>query len=233
MVQRHKQPAPPLFKLLPEGALQALSSAASSMAPDDAGAAAAAAGSEFGLQESAASSGSSSSRGLAAAGEASSSSSSSSRLRGGWRRFDPMSAQNSSTRTIGRANRYFNSQGALFVPPDGHQISLKYVLLREGVDVRLVQNQARAVDVSLAHGVAQLLQRLLQRDAESAQRYEDVIVVISDKMAHAAVLEGCRRAGVGVVVVCRKIRQYKGADVTLRWQWVVSGRYSCEGVEQG
>jgi hypothetical protein len=125
-------------------------------------------------------------------------------------------------------NRYYNSQGELFAPPDGHQISLKYVLLREGVDVRLVQNQARAVDVSLAHGVAQLMQRLLQRDAESAQRYEDVIVVISDKMTHAAVLERCQRAGMDTVAVCRKVRQYKGADVTLRWQWVVSGRYDAQ-----
>ncbi|KAF6254326.1 hypothetical protein COO60DRAFT_328261 [Scenedesmus sp. NREL 46B-D3] len=227
MVQRHKQPAPPLFRLLPEGTLQALSNAAG----------AGAAGSPGGLQQYGAASNSSSSRGVLAAVEApvssssssgnssSSSSSSSNRLRGAWGAFDAASLQNSSTRTLGRVNRYFSSQGALFAPPDGHQISLKYVLLREGVDVRLVQNQARAVDVSLAHGVTQLLQRLQQRDAESAQRYEDVMVVISDQMTHAAALDRCRRAGMGVVAVCRKVRQYKGADVTLRWQWVVSGRY--------
>jgi hypothetical protein len=217
MIQRHKQPAPPLFKLLPEGAPQALSAATGAVGSEAAGtgaaatagtAAAAGGGAEWLQQE-----------------DAAFSSSSSSGLRRAWSPFDASSVQNSSTRTLGRVNRYYNSQGALFAPPDGHQISLKYVLLREGVDVRLVQNQARAVDVSLAHGVTQLLQRLLQRDAASAQHYEDVIVVISDQMTHAAALERCGRAGMGVVAVCRKTRQYKGADVTLRWQWVVSGRY--------
>jgi hypothetical protein len=241
MVQRHKQPAPPLFKLLPEGALQALSAAATGAVRSEvagtgaaaaAGTAAEAAGGAGGLQQdgadlSSSSSNSSRSWGLPTAfdARAGTSSSSSSGLRPAWSPFDASSVQNSSTRTLGRVNRYYNSQGALFAPPDGHQISLKYVLLREGVDVRLVQNQARAVDVSLAHGVTQLLQRLLLRGAESAQRYEDVIVVVSDQMTHAAALERCRRAGMGVVAVCRKVWQYKGADVTLRWQWVVSGRY--------
>lgn len=190
MVQRHKQPAPPLIKLLPATALSA---------------AAAAAADSIGQQQQQRQSLPVSS----------------------WSPSDVKSMMNNSTRTLGRVARYYNSQGALFVPPDSHQISLKYVLLREGVEVRLVQNHKHAVDISLAEGLNVLLQQLLQRDAVSAQQYEDVVVVISDRRTHTMMLKRFQRAGFPVVAVCRGIKRYLGADTTLRWQWVVNGRYDC------
>lgn len=188
MVQRHKQPAPPLFKLLPAAALSN---------------AAVAAGNSQSQQQP-------QHKSTAAAS---------------WSPSGVASMMNNSTRTLGRVARYYNSQGALFVPPDSHQIGLKYVLLREGVEVRLVQNHKHAVDVTLAEGLDLLLRQLLQRDAESAQLYEDVVVVMSDRVAHTAVLKSFQKAGFPVLAICRGIKRYIGADLTLRWQWIVNGRY--------
>eukprot|EP00878_Enallax_costatus_P017103 GHUV01017958.1.p1 GENE.GHUV01017958.1~~GHUV01017958.1.p1 ORF type:complete len:245 (+),score=102.58 GHUV01017958.1:83-736(+) len=189
MVQRHKQPAPPLIKLLPA---TALSTAVASAAANDQ---------------------SQQQQGQSAAASS-------------WSPSDVKSMMNNSTRTLGRVAQYYNSSGHLFVPPDSHQIGLKYVLLREGVEVRLVQNHKHAVDITLAEGLNLLLQQLLQRDAVSAQQYEDVVVVISDKGTHTAVLKRFQKAGFPVIAICRGIKRYIGADLTLRWQWLVNGRYS-------
>eukprot|EP00775_Hariotina_reticulata_P010755 gene10755-10911_t len=122
---------------------------------------------------------------------------------------------------------YYNSQGMLFVPQYGHQISLKYVLLREGVEVRVVQNQKRAVDVSLANGLQDLLKELLRRDAAAAEAVEDVVVVVSDKTVHGQVLTRFQKAGIGTIAVARKAKKATGADLTLKWPLVVAGRYDC------
>ncbi|KAF8065794.1 hypothetical protein HT031_002854 [Scenedesmus sp. PABB004] len=192
MVQRHKQPAPPLERLLPAGAAAAALAAAGLVGP----------------APGAAAGGGSAARGARAAP-----------------RGDPAALRNSSTRTLGRVSRYTNSRGAVFVPPDGHQISLKYVLLREGVEVRLVQRQSRAIDAALADGAARLLRQLAARDAAGAQRFADVLVVVSDRGAHAGAVAAFRRAGLPVLAVCQSLRSYPGADATLRWQWLVAGRY--------
>lgn len=44
--------------------------------------------------------------------------------------------RNSSRRTLGRVLLYHNSAGQAVVPPVGHQLSLKYSLMQEGVEVR-------------------------------------------------------------------------------------------------
>jgi len=215
MVQRHKQPAPPLEKLLPEGAAAAMAAAAIA-------AATAATGSQGGSSKAVGgeTQGSDTTRGrqepAAAAGSYT------------WKVADPWAMRNSSTRTLGRVTRYFNSRGDQFIPPDGHQMSLKYVLVREGVEVRTVQRQARAVSAAVADGLhGFLLGQLLRRSAQEVQDVQDVLVVVSDKATHAAVLQEARRAGVLVVAVCGKMKRYQGADVTLRWQWVATGRYDC------
>lgn len=45
-------------------------------------------------------------------------------------------ARNTSRRTLGRVLLYHNSLGQPRVPPVGHQLSLKYSLMQEGVEVR-------------------------------------------------------------------------------------------------
>eukprot|EP00967_Tisochrysis_lutea_P001144 scaffold1493_cov17-Tisochrysis_lutea.AAC.1 len=46
-------------------------------------------------------------------------------------------ARNTSRRTLGRVLLYHNSLGQARVPPVGHQLSLKYCLMQEGVEVRV------------------------------------------------------------------------------------------------
>lgn len=219
MLQRHKQAAPPLEKLLPEGALAAMVAAAiaaAAAAPSPGGS------SDGSSRERQRQQPSGADRPPAAAPAAAGG-----RLSFTWRVADPFAMRNSSTRTLGRVRTYFNSQGQQFIPPDGHQISLKYVLVREGVEVRTVQRQARAVSAAVADALHNTLQgQLLARSAQEVQEVQDVLVVVSDKGTHAAVLQEARRAGVPCIAVCGKLREYAGADVTLRWQWVAAGRYN-------
>ena len=146
-----------------------------------------------------------------------------------WKVADPFALRNSSTRTLGRVSRYFNSLGEQFIPPDSHQISLKYVLVREGVEVRTVQRAERAVSAAVTDALHQTLRgELLARSAEEVQQVQDVLVVVSDKGTHAGVLREARKWGVPSIAVCGKVKRYQGADVTLRWQWVAAGRYDCD-----
>jgi hypothetical protein len=215
MVQRHKQPAPPLEKLLPAGALAALTAAVG-------------AGSSGGGGGSSGGNGSSSKPSHRQISRSASGAAAAVRSNWSWAGADPWVARNSSTRTLGRVERYCSSGGLQFIPPDGHQISLKYVLAREGVEVRTVQRAARAVDAALADSLHSFLQdTLLARPAHEAQRVQDVLVVVSDKGAHTAVLQQARRAGIQSIAVCGRIRRFKGADLTLRWQWLVTGRLEC------
>lgn len=218
MVQRHKQAAPPLEKLLPEGALAPMLAAAIAAAG---GSSSSGAGPPA-RQQLSDSTSSTAGNPAAAAGREQPP------PRGGfsWKVADPFAMRNSSTRTLGRVSRYFNSSGAQFIPPDSHQISLKYVLVREGVEVRTVQRQARAVSAAVADALHKALHcELLARSAEEVQEVQDVLVVVSDKATHAGVLREARKWGVQSVAVCGKMKRFEGADVTLRWQWVGAGRY--------
>jgi hypothetical protein len=215
MVQRHKQAAPPLEKLLPQGALAAMVTAAI--------AAATASGSS--------SSGVPQASGVRAAGAPAGAAEKQQQQESSfsWKLADPWGMRNSSTRTLGRVTSYFNSQGDQFIPPDGHQISLKYVLAREGVEVRTVQRKERAVPAAVADSLHSFVQaQLLTRSAEDVQQQQDVLVVVSDKETHGAVLQQARRMGVPCIAVCGKLKRHTAADVTLRWQWVAAGRYDCQ-----
>jgi hypothetical protein len=221
MLQRHKQAAPPLEKLLPEGALAAIVAAAVAAAAAKPPGGSSGAGSRE--QQQALGANRPPAQPAAAAAAAAGRSSFS------WRVADPFAMRNSSTRTLGRVRQYFNSQGQQFIPPDGYQISLKYVLVREGVEVRTVQRQARAVSAAVADALHNTLHgELLARTAHEVQGVQDVLVVVSDKGTHAAVLQEARRAGVPCIAVCGRLREYAGADVTLRWQWVAAGRYDLD-----
>lgn len=148
-----------------------------------------------------------------------------------WKVADPFAMRNSSTRTLGRVSRYFSSRGEQFIPPDSHHLSLKYVLVREGVEVRTVQRAERAVSAAVTDALHQTLRaELLARSAEEVQQVQDVLVVVSDKGTHAGVLREARKWGVPSIAVCGKVKRYQGADVTLRWQWVAGGRYDCGDV---
>jgi len=200
MVQQHKQAAPPLSRLLLRRALAAA-------------AAAAAAGAvwvtvqqqDITIQQQ----------------------QQQQQLNWGWRRAAGM--QNSSNRALGTCGTHCNSQGLLFVPRDGQQISLKYVLRREGVEIRVVQNQKHAVDAALANGLQDLLDQLGRRDAAAVEAVEDVVVVISDRACPPGRAAAGTGAGMATLAVCRKVKRYPGATATLRWQLVVTGRYSAAG----
>lgn len=223
MVQRHKQPAPPLAKLLPASALATLTAAAAGAgAPAAATNSTSSTKSSIGQQQRQPPAQPGNKAAAAAASNWS------------WSVADPWAMRNSSTRTVGRVERYCNSQGHQFIPPHGHQISLKYVLLREGAEVRTVQRQARAVDAAVADSLHKFLHKqLLQRPAAEVQGTHDVLAVVSDKGAHTLVLQQARKYGIQSIAICAKMKRFKGADVTLRWQWLVSGRYNCSAVTQG
>lgn len=226
MVQRHKQPAPPLDKLLPDGALVQMLKAAIAATAAAANTTSSSAGSGTSGGNPAVAGG------TYLPGHQQQQQNQQQQQAAGykWKLVDPWAMRNSSTRTLGRVRRYFNSRGDQFLPPDGHQISLKYVLAREGVEVRTVQRQARAVAASVADALHTTLHtQLLARTAEEVQQVQDVLVVVSDQGAHAAVLREARRAGVQAIAVCGKVKRHKEADMTLRWQWVVTGKYDDGG----
>jgi hypothetical protein len=102
-------------------------------------------------------------------------------------------------------------------------ISLRYVLLREGVDVRAVNTADRDVTGAIDRGIERLLDKLAGGAAPPDQ--QQVVVVVSDDAAHAPVLRRCRGLGVTTVVACQNSLQQKGADVTLRWPWLRTGAY--------
>jgi hypothetical protein len=103
-------------------------------------------------------------------------------------------------------------------------VSLKYVLLREGVDVRSVNSADRDVTGAINRGVEALVEKLAGGAVQPGQ--QQVVVVISDDVQHAPVLRGCRGLGIATVVACQNVLQQRGADVTLRWPWLRSGAYS-------
>ena len=148
MVQRHKMPAPPVEELLPPGtppeAVAAAVVAATAAATAGGGAATAPAGG-----------GATSYRGGSSRG---------SNSKGGEGRGEALTGKrgksysHSGSRTLGKVAAYWNSRGQLFVPEPGQQISTKYVLMREGVEIRQVQNQREAVGETLAGAVGEMLQ---------------------------------------------------------------------------
>jgi hypothetical protein len=102
-------------------------------------------------------------------------------------------------------------------------ISLRYVLLREGVDVRPVNTADRDVSGAIDKGIEGLVEKLAAGAARPEQ--QQVVVVVSDDAAHAPVLRRCRGLGITTVVACQNVVQQRGADVTLRWPWLRSGAY--------
>lgn len=132
---------------------------------------------------------------------------------------------NTAGRTLGKVAAYTSSEGAVYAPRGGVQVSLKYVLAREGCETRLVQNDREAVDESLADGMLQLLESLEGRTAEEVGTGHVVIVVVSDSPTHAQLLARARQIGCSTVVVCDQRARYPEADLILRWRLLVAGRY--------
>lgn len=132
------------------------------------------------------------------------------------------STRNTHNKTLGRVAQYHNSRGAAFLPPQGHQISLKYVLLKEGAEVRMVQNSREAADEAINEGIAKLL-RALQLEGSADQQH--VLCLMSDNESHHQALQNSRRMGISTVAVCSETPLYTGADVTLDWDSVKHGEY--------
>jgi hypothetical protein len=133
--------------------------------------------------------------------------------------------------SLGNVATYCNSAGQAFEPQYGLMMSLRYVLLREGVDVRPVNNATRDVTSAINRGIEGLVEKL----AAGAARPEEqqVVVVVADTDGHAQVLRRCRGLGITTVAVCQDVLDRQGADVTLRWPWLRSGVYSGVGVLDG
>lgn len=131
--------------------------------------------------------------------------------------------------SLGRIALYHNSQAAAFVPPAGHQLSLKYVLTREGVEVRLMTASRQAgPPEAIDRGIANLLRALQTQAAASGARgglTPQVVVLLSDAPLHAVQLQSCRQLGVATVAVCNSTSLFGGADVTLSWDLLRRGAY--------
>ncbi|KIZ07311.1 hypothetical protein MNEG_0655 [Monoraphidium neglectum] len=132
---------------------------------------------------------------------------------------------NTGGRTLGKVAAYTSSSGALFTPRPGLQISLRYVLAREGADVRIVQNQREAVDESLTQGLAVLLDRLERRHGNDVSTSHVVVAIASDSRAHAPLLQRARQLGCSILAICNAQAHCPEADALLRWRVLSAGRY--------
>eukprot|EP00798_Chlamydomonas_sp_ICE-L_P017853 gene17856-24240_t len=97
---------------------------------------------------------------------------------------DGTTFRNTSKRTLGRVIQYSNAAGQVYVPPPGHQISLKYVLQREGVDARIVQNAAGDASLAMSGGMLGVLAQMRTPGSEEsamlAAGLQPIVMVVSD-----------------------------------------------------
>ena len=95
-------------------------------------------------------------------------------LKGGDLRSAQISAPvNGPDRALGRILSYCSSSGRTFVPPPGHQLSLRYVLRCEGVDFRIAQNAKEDSGLALGAGMVKLAGQLSQQQQEVGNVEED------------------------------------------------------------
>ena len=95
-------------------------------------------------------------------------------LKGGDLRSAQISAPvNGPDRALGRILSYCTSSGRTFVPPPGHQLSLRYVLRCEGVDFRIAQNAKEDSGLALGAGMVKLAGQLSQQQQEVGNVEED------------------------------------------------------------
>lgn len=145
--------------------------------------------------------------------------------------LDALAAQRAGARrrnvadsTLGKVGLYHDSLGRASVPPAGYQISLKYVLAREGLQPRIVQNAGERADRSIAAAVDSVLERL-QQEADYSRQH--VFVFVSDAgAALARCMADCRALGCNTVAVCSRPRLFADtADAVVAWEPLSQGQY--------
>mmetsp|Transcript_6786 Transcript_6786/g.18217 ORF Transcript_6786/g.18217 Transcript_6786/m.18217 type:complete len:279 (+) Transcript_6786:893-1729(+) len=151
-------------------------------------------------------------------------------------------ARNTSRRTLGRVLLYHNSLGQARVPPVGHQLSLKYCLMQEGVEARIVQNSAESASSSVTNGMNRLLDRM--RRGEISTDSQIVVIAISDdeERIQKPLLRLRGIGGAATIAVCSRAfhsggekgqksprgTQYRGADGVASWELLSAGAYACQ-----
>ncbi len=110
----------------------------------------------------------------------------------------------------------------------GHQLTLKYVVAREGFDARVAQNSDEASDRALNGGIDRLLAalRAVKSRPGGGALGGVTLVLVSGSQAHAAALEGCRRLGVRTVLVAPRGKGPGAAalaDAALDWDALAAG----------
>lgn len=149
----------------------------------------------------------------------------------------PTAMRNSPARTLGKVAGYYSASGQLFLPQPGHQISLKYVLLREGVEVRLVQNYKEDVGVAVRGGVAALLAQLRLRRPAEVGAAAVVVVVASERPEAWDVLRAVAREGHGALALRGRADDDAEAagegQVVLGWRELLAGAYRVPPADAG
>lgn len=148
--------------------------------------------------------------------------------------------------SLGSIQEYRSSSGELHRPAAGHQLSLKYMLRREGFDARVVQNADEAIDRAINGGIDKLLASLRARAAGSAGQaragepgassgaagpapVQTTLILLSNSGRHEAALRQCRALGVATVVVCSagSAAAALPADAQLDWGTLLASEYAC------
>lgn len=155
-----------------------------------------------------------------------------------WNRKLSESLQNSPNKSVGRIAKYHNSVGRPFSLKPGHQLSIRFVLKCEGMDVRLAQNALEdsglAMAAGMAHLSAQIVKQSETREGEEGEGERNVVmVVVSDDVRLVKQLERLGKVGGGFVssfvLISSKGAQHsslaKTADVILGWDNVKCGKY--------
>ncbi|GFR43927.1 hypothetical protein Agub_g5064, partial [Astrephomene gubernaculifera] len=103
---------------------------------------------------------------------------------------------------LGAVREYYSSSGEVYRPPAGHQLSLKYVLQREGFEPRVVQNADGASDRAVNGGIDRLLAALRagrakvgEGDNAAGAAAECTLLIVSGSTRHAGALSSCRQLG--------------------------------------
>ncbi len=131
------------------------------------------------------------------------------------------------TTSIGNVAAYYTCSGELHRPPAGYQVTLKYVLRREGFDPRVVTNADEAIDRSMNGGIDKLL-AALRAGRRAGER--QVLLLLSDSGRHAAALQQCQALGVATAVVCSagSAAEALSADARLDWGLLAGGEYDMQ-----
>ena len=153
-----------------------------------------------------------------------------------WNRKLSESLRNSPNKSVGRISSYHNSTGRSSALKPGHQLSIRFVLRCEGMDVRLAQNALEDSGLAMAAGLtrlsAQIAKHSAAREGEGEGERSVVIVVVSDDVRLMRQFERMGKdGGLAFVLISsdkggsRPSSLASSADLVLDWDKVNNGHY--------